>query len=164
MKQAMVLLALFSFTDLFAQEASPGKTRFVLGLSGPELFHAGLTHRIGDFSQFGFSAGAGPSWGMIWTSINLEHRLYLGKPSEKSNQKTYFFRQGSTFFPSATESSRHFTVNLTVGKDFLFSKIRNGLTVDVGVFYLPDTEEASIMLIRSVNLAPALRFQFYFSL
>jgi hypothetical protein len=98
---------------------------------------------------------------MIWTAISLEHRLYLGKNDARINQRTWFFRQGTTFFPSA-ESSQQFTLNLTVGKDLPFKNINNGITVDAGVFYLPESETSSIVLFRSLNLWPALRFELYF--
>jgi hypothetical protein len=161
MRYAMLLSILFSSNlILCAQDKKINKGRFVIGLSGPELLHAGLTYRIANASQIGLSVGAGPSLGMLWTTINLEHRLYLGKNSEKTNQKIWFFRQGTTFFPSA-QSPQKFTLNLTVGKDFPF-KNKNGMTIDAGVFYLPESESSSIILVRSLNLWPALRFEFYF--
>jgi hypothetical protein len=157
-----ILMILFFCHTLSAQTKSIGKTRFVAGIAGPELIHAGITHRIAEISQLGASVGAGPSSGTIWTAISLEHRLYLGKKSEKTNHKTWFFRQGTTFFPSA-KSSQQFTLNLTVGKDLIFKKPGNGMSIDAGVFYLPESETSSIILIRSLDLWPALRFQFYFS-
>ena len=164
MKYAIAIITLLLFTkNLSAQQEKISKTKFVIGLSGPELLHAGVLYRLANASSVGLNAGAGPSLGMVWTSISLEHRLYLGKNSEKTAQKTWFFRQGTTFFPSAN-SSQHFTLNLTLGKDIPFKKIKNGFTVDAGVFYLPESERSSIILVRSLNLLPALRFEFYFSL
>ena len=158
----LIISLLFSFTlNLCAQKETINKTKIVIGLSAPELLHAGVTYRIANISQLGLSVGAAPSLGTIWTSVNLEHRLYLGKNSEKTNQKTCFFRQGTTFFPSA-ESSQRFTLNLTIGKDFIFKNIKNGITIDAGVFYLPKSERSSVILVRSLNLWPALRFEFYF--
>ena len=161
LKYALVTIISICFTfNLRAQEKKISKTRFVIGLSAPELLHAGITYRIANSSQVGLSVGAGPSMGMIWPSINLEHRLYLGKNSEKTNQKTWFFRQGTTYFPAAN-SPQQFTLNLTVGKDLVF-KNKNGITIDAGVFYLPESESSSIILVRSLNLWPALRFELYF--
>ncbi len=158
-----LLIALFvSFTvNLYAQKQTVKKTKIVIGLSGPELLHAGITYRASNISQLGVSLGVGPSLGTIWPTINLEHRLYLGKNSEKTNQKTWFFRQGTTFFPSAN-SPQKFTLNLTVGKDLIFKKVGSGITIDAGVFYLPRSEISSIILVRSLNLWPALRFELYF--
>jgi hypothetical protein len=162
MKPAMVITTLLFFNlNLFAQAGKISKARFVTGLSGPELLHAGITYRIANASQLGLNAGVGPSSGAIWTSINLEHRLYLGKNDIKTNQKTWFFRQGTTFFPAA-KSSQQFTLNLTVGKDIPFKNIKHGITIDAGVFYLPESERSSIILVKSLNLWPALRFEFYF--
>ena len=165
MKNVLLVILILSFNiNLIAQKEKISKTRFVIGLSAPELLHAGLTYRIFNFSQLGISAGVGPSMGMAWTAINLEHRLYIGKNAKKTNQKTWFFRQGTTYFPSATLPSQHFSLNLTVGKDIIFKNTKNGITIDAGVFYLAESENSSIVLIRSLNLWPALRIEFYFSL
>jgi hypothetical protein len=163
MKFLIPLIVIFYIADLQAQDKQIHKTRFVIGLSGPELFHAGATFRLTNSNQLGISAGAGPSLGIVWTAFSAEHRLYLGKNSERTGQKTWFFRQGTTFFPSATLPSQRFTLTLTIGKDMPFKNAKNGFTLDAGVFYLRDSESSSIILIRSLNLWPALRFQFYFS-
>lgn len=162
MKYLIAILIFVSFTgDLYAQKPTAQKTKFIIGLSGPELLHAGVTYRVANSSQLGISLGAGPSLGSIWPTVNLEHRLYFGENSEETNQKTWFFRQGTTFFPSA-DPPQKFTMNLTVGKDFLFKKAGNGITIDAGVFYLPDSANSSIILVSSLNLWPALRFEFFF--
>jgi hypothetical protein len=156
-----LLILIFPCFLLFAQETASSHTRFVIGVSGPELFHAGITYRIANASQFGLSAGAAPSLGKVWSSLNLEHRLYLGKNALPIERKVWFFRQGTTFFPSAS-SPQQFTLTGTVGKDFLFKNGRKGITIDAGVFYLPKSERSSIILVRSLDLWPALRFQFFF--
>ncbi|HZW66495.1 MAG TPA: hypothetical protein VFF23_12445 [Hanamia sp.] len=161
MKLAMAIILFLLNVNLYAQKDVARKMRIVAGLSGPELLHAGITYRIANVSRLGLNAGAAPSLGMIWTAVSLEHRLYLGKNDARINQKTWFFRQGTTFFPSA-ESSQQFTLTLTVGKDLPFKNINNGITVDAGVFYLPESETSSIVLFRSLNLWPALRFELYF--
>ena len=164
MKYLLVLIACLPYSfNLSAQKDQSDKTRLVFGLSGPELLHLGVTHRVADASQLGLCAGLGPSLGMVWTSINLEHRLYFGRHSERSKQKTWFCRQGTTFFPSA-KSPQQFTLTLTGGKDFIFKNPRNGISIDAGVFYLPDSEQSSLILIKSLNLWPALRFQLYATL
>lgn len=50
--------------SLHAQEKI-NKTRFIIGLSTPELFHAGVTHRLANISEVGLNVGAGPSSGTI---------------------------------------------------------------------------------------------------
>jgi|GEM_PF-1426329 len=150
--------------SLLAQaEKTNGNTNLVLGISGPELLHAGVAFRVSNSNQLGINAGIGPSAGEAWPSISLEHRLYLGKNESRSNQKAWFCRQGITYFPSAN-SSQHFAFTLTGGKDFAFKKPGNGITIDAGFFYLKDSESSSIILVRSLNLWPALRFEFYFAL
>lgn len=162
MRCAIVIIALLFFNcNAFAQTKQASKARFVIGLSGPELLHAGITYRLANISQLGFNAGIGPTSGGVWPAISLEHRLYLGKNDARINQKTWFFRQGTTFFPSAI-STQQFTLNLTIGKDLLFKNTNSGITIDAGVFYLPESERSSIILIRSLNLWPALRFEFFF--
>lgn len=132
-----------------------------VGLSAPELLPTGFSYRIVNTSQAGLNAGIAPSFGETCTSLSLEHSLYFGKNTEKLNQKKWFCRQGNTFFPSA-KSSQQFTLNLTVGADVPFRNSKNGITIDAGIFYLPESERSSLILIRSLNLWPALRFEFYF--
>ncbi len=164
MKNIMVFFLLFLTTITYCQNTKSGKTKIIAGLSGPELLHAGVTHRIANSNLLGVNVGAGPSLGSIWPSISLEHRLYLGKNDTRINLKTWFLRQGITFFPSA-KSSQQLTFNFTGGKDLPFKKKpTNGITIDAGFFYLNDSESSSIILIRSLNLWPALRFELYFSL
>jgi len=158
MKFVMAIVILFPFNlNLAAQKDIPPKLRIVAGISGPELLHAGITYRIANISQVGLNAGVAPSWGMVWTAISLEHRLYLGRNDARLNQKTWFFRQGTTFFPPA-ESPQQFTLNLTVGKDIPFKNIKNGIAIDAGVFYLSNRKNSA----PPRSLWPALRFQFYF--
>lgn len=165
MKYIILIVVLTYFNIIVsAQNKHISDARFVIGLSGPELLHAGFTYRILNFSQIGLNGGIGPSAGIAWPAISLEHRLYFGKNAMSTDQKTWFFRQGTTYFPYATKSSQHFSLNLTLGKDFIFKNIRNGITLDAGVFYLAESENSSIMLIRKLNLWPALRFEFYFAL
>lgn len=157
-KILVVFLALVFSMHLSGQEENISKTRIIAGLSGPELFHAGITYRLADISQLGFNAGIGPSYGEIWPALSLEHRLYFGKNNDKIGYKTWFCRQGTTFFPSATDPSQ-FTFNLTIGKDIPFHNIKNGITIDFGFFYLNGSEDSSVILVRSLNLWPALRFE-----
>ncbi|MGB3005392.1 MAG: hypothetical protein WBC06_02710 [Chitinophagaceae bacterium] len=163
MKNTFPFLFLFFVTTSYCQNTNPGKTKIIAGLSAPELLHAGITHRLANTNLLGINAGVGPSSGSLWPSISLEHRLYLGKNDQRTSQKTWFLRQGTTFFPSA-KSSQQFTFNFTGGKDLLFKKPGNGITIDAGFFYLNESESSSIMLIRSLNLWPALRFELFFSL
>ncbi len=164
MKYAIVAITFFfNNVNLCAQKNEISKLKFVTGMAGPELLHAGVTYRIANSSQLGVCAGVGPTWGAIWPTLNLEHRLYFARNAKMTNKKMWFFRQGTTFFPSARRRQQ-FTLNITVGKDLPFKNFRNGITIDAGVFYLPESERSSIILVRSLNLWPALRFQFYFSL
>jgi hypothetical protein len=165
----LLTLTSLSSVELHAQIKNVSKTKFVVGLSAPEILHAGVTYRWANASLIGLNGGLGPTMGGVWPSISLEHRLYLGKDHEKSGMKTWFFRQGTTYFPSATASpdpvktsSQSFTLNLTVGKDIPFRNNKSGATIDAGVFYLPGSENSSVILIRSLNLWPALRFELYF--
>lgn len=160
MKHSAVIIAFLILPVIaFAQEGRISKARFVAGLSGPELLHAGVTYRIANASQFGLNAGVGPSWGEVWPTLSLEHRLYLGNNNDRSNQKTWFFRQGTTFFPAAS-SGQQFSLNLTAGKDLILKNPKNSITIDAGVFFLPGIENSSLVLVRSLNLWPALRFEF----
>ena len=162
MKNYITIILLFfsSIINLCAQKEIK-KIKFIVGLSSPELIHAGVTYRIANISQLGVSVGAGPTWGGIWPTINFEHRLYLLKNSDKTNEKTWFFRQGTTFFPSAN-APQQFSLTLTIGKDVLFKKMGRGITIDAGVFFLAESENSSEPDGESFQLWPALRFEFYF--
>lgn len=127
MKLVTILIVLACLqSNLYGQQEKISRTKFVAGISAPELLHLGVTYRIANISQVGINAGLGLTWGGVWPCISLEHRLYFGKNEVKTNQKSWFCRQGSTFFPSALEMS-------------------------------------SVILVRSLSLWPALRFEFYFS-
>jgi hypothetical protein len=159
----MIIVGIMSMAEICFAQHDASRTKLVAGIAGPELIHAGLTWRAANVSLLGLSAGVGPSFGTAWTTVSFEHRLYLGNPGQAS-QKVWFFRQGVTWFPVETESSRDITINLTGGKDFFFRNSKNGITIDAGVFYLPDSGNSSIILVRSWNLWPAMRFQLNFSL
>lgn len=80
MKKFLVIILALTFSiNLSGQEKKVAKTRIVTGLSGPELLHIGVTYRLANISQIGVNAGIGPSMGLIWTALSLEHRLYLKK-------------------------------------------------------------------------------------
>lgn len=164
MKYLFISIQIIFFTlSAIAQTEEISKHRFVYGLSAPELLHMGYTYRLSNSSQFGFNAGVGPTWGSIWPTLSVEHRLYVGSDNKRINQKTSFFRQGSTFFPSA-RNGKKFTLNLTGGKDVMFKNINNGITIDAGIFYLPNSGRSTYTDRRSLTVVPALRFQLYCSL
>jgi hypothetical protein len=151
-----LLTILFTFGTLFviAQMDSLSKARFVIGLSTPELFHAGGSIDLGKSNQIGVSAGVGPTWGGVWPTLNIEHRLYFGKLSEITRRKTWFFRQGATTF---TESDHQRAITLSLGAD-LKSKYRNrGWTIDLGAFLLLQND----VMGRTDKIGPALHFQYY---
>ncbi len=142
------------------------KIRIVAGLSVPELFHAGVTYRIANISQVGVNAGLGPTWGATYTAISLEHRLYVGKNDKRTNQKTWFCRQGLSAFPL----DEQYSLNLTVGKDITFKNSNDGITIDLGFISLLQDYEywdevtASVDTRQKLIHYPAIRFEFYFPL
>ena len=167
----IVKLALFCFILFWfynygnAQAGEIGKTKIIIGLSTPEMAHVGMTYRISNLSQLGVSVGAAPSWGETFTTISLEHRLYFGNNNERSNQKTFFTRQGTSFFLLTDE----ITLNLSVGKDFIFKNINNGFTMDFGVLMIPQKvnfyyNNTVFDVQQMIIIYPAIRFQFYFAL
>jgi hypothetical protein len=143
--------------DIAAQKIN--KTRFIAGLSAPELLHAGITHRITNIIQAGISLGYFPSWGESVTTISLENRVYIGETSAKTNQKLIFFRQGVTYFPSK-DSEQKISLNVSFGKDLVFKNINKGITIDAGVLYL--TANKNSYNPTASRIWPSLRFEFYF--
>jgi hypothetical protein len=148
----LVLLQLLVLTGS-TQADTLGKSRFAIGLSAPELFHAGMSVDLGKYNQIGFSAGIGPSWGTVWPTLNIEHRLYFGKPSQLTNRRKWFFKQGATYFTAAEDQS---ALTLTVGSDLKSKASNRGWTIDAGVFILFQSENDA-----ENQMYPALRFQYY---
>ncbi len=163
MRFATILITLLFNFSLCAQDVKISKTRIVAGIAVPEFLHLGASYRIANISQIGFSGGVGPSYGATIISLSVEHRLYFGKNKEKTNQKAWFFRQGVSYFPGE-QSSQKFSFNLTIGKDFIFKDIRNGITIDVGIIALSNSQSDYYHVVPTYEVWPALRFQFYFSL
>jgi hypothetical protein len=121
-------------------------TKVAVGLSGPEMLHAGFGQKLSKSGHIGLFGGIGPTMDGVWTSFNLEHRLYVGT-------KKWFVRQGYSYFPKGPDHA--FT--LTIGKDLKSKKANGGWTIDGGLFYL---------LYHSDDLAigpvlPAIRLQYY---
>ncbi len=147
-------IIVFSFTALLArtQMDTLTKTRIVIGLSVPELAHAGISFDLGKHNQLGMSAGIGPTLGGVWPSFNAEHRLYFGNLIEKTNRRIWFFRQGINYFPAGDDVG----VTLSAGLDLRSKRRNNGWTIDAGITYLLPGEWD-----RYRNSFPSLRFQYY---
>lgn len=137
----------------FAQVDSLTKTRFVIGISAPELFHAGVNIDLGKSNELGASAGIGPSMGTVWPTLNIEHRLYFGKIIESTNRKRWFFKQGATLFTADKDQK---ALTFTVGADLKSKASNNGWTIDIGGFILFQNDRD-----RKNQFYPALRFQHY---
>jgi hypothetical protein len=136
-----------------AQSDTLTKTRFVIGLSAPELLHTGISFDLGKINQFGATAGIGPSMGTVWPTLNIEHRLYFGKIIASTNRRRWFFKQGFTWF---TEDKDQKALTFTVGADLKSKASNNGWTIDIGGFVLLQNDRD-----RKNQFYPALRFQHY---
>ncbi|KAA9332336.1 hypothetical protein F0P96_12725 [Hymenobacter busanensis] len=135
-----------------AQDPAFARTKFVIGLSAPELLHVGVGIDATKYNQLGLGAGVGPSWGTLWPSLSAEHRLYFGKTQELTNRKQWFFRQGATYFPAGDEGAG----TLSIGIDFKSKRSNSGWTIDAGMFWFYPQDQD-----RYYNSFPALRFQHY---
>ncbi|MBD0297113.1 MAG: hypothetical protein ICV84_18260 [Flavisolibacter sp.] len=135
-----------------AQTDSLTKTKFVFGLSAPELLHIGVGFDVTRFNQLGVSAGIGPTWGGVWPSLNAEHRLYFGPISEFTHRRKWFFRQGLSYFTSNGDLSG----TLTIGVDLTSRRRIKGWTIDAGFLHLFKDRNDGY-----VTNFPALRFQYY---
>jgi hypothetical protein len=154
MKKLFILLLLQITTLLVvAQEDSLTKTKFVIGLSAPELLHAGVNIDFTKYNQLGVSAGIGPSWGSVWPTLNIEHRFYFGKIMEATNRRRWFFKQGFTYFAADDDQS---ALTFTLGADLKSKAANRGWTIDLGAFILYQSENG-----RENQVYPALRFQYY---
>ena len=163
MKYLILILKLFFTLLVIAQNKNVSKNKFVIGIAAPELIHAGYTYRISNNNLVGINAGLAPSFGEVWSAVSIEHRIYLGENDPRINQKTWFCRQGFTFFSSGNDKQK-FALNLTGGKDIVFKNLKSGISIDAGVIYLPNSGSSSISIGKKLSLLPALRFQFYASL
>lgn len=142
----LILLFLLFNGELVMGQENVSNTKVAFGLSAPELLHAGIGVSLSKSSQIGLFGGISPTMGGIWTSLNFEHRLYVGT-------KKWFFRQGYSIFPKGPDHA--FT--LSIGKDLKSKKTNRGWTIDGGFFYLlyhADDPEIGPLL-------PALRIQYY---
>ena len=136
-----------------AQSDSLGKMRFAIGLSAPELLHAGIGVNVSRSNLIGLYVGVGPTMGGVWPTLNAEHRLYFGKINESTHRKRWFFRQSFTYFTPDTDQK---AIALTIGSDLRSKAVSSGWTIDIGGFILLQNE-----LDRENKIYPALRFQFY---
>jgi hypothetical protein len=152
-KLCFLIVSAIATLVVSAQADTLTKTRFVIGLSAPELLHVGINTDLGKSSQVGFSAGIGPSWGGFWPTLNIEHRLYLGKILESTNRRQFFFKQGATYF---TSSEKQKAVTFSVGADLKSKNRGYGWTIDFGGFILIQNHQD-----RENQFYPALRFQHY---
>lgn len=129
------------------------KSRFVVGISAPELLHAGVNVDLGTRSQVGVSAGIGPSWGTVWPTISLEHKLYFGAIRESTQRRPLFFRQSGTYFLSGRSQA---AIALTFGGDLKSKSRHKGWTIDLGLFLLIQNYQD-----KENRFYPAVRFQHY---
>lgn len=151
-KLCLVLLFDLAILSLFAQTDTLTKTKFVIGLSAPELLHAGVNFDLSRWNQLGLSVGVGPSLGQAWPTVNLEHRLYFGTIGDLTNRRKWFFRQGGTWFPAGKEGAG----SLTLGIDLKSKHPSRGWTIDAGTFILFRNRRD-----YKNQIYPALRFQYY---
>ncbi|MBC6607209.1 hypothetical protein H8B13_10295 [Hymenobacter sp. BT188] len=148
------LLIVFQVMGLrgFAQDVALTRTKFVVGVSGPELLHLGVGVDVTTYNQLGFTVGVGPTWGGVWPTLNAEHRLYFGNVQVGTNRRKLFFRQGVTYFTEGEEGAGV----LSLGIDLKSKKANRGWTIDAGYCLLfPRTKD------RYRDSFPALRFQYF---
>lgn len=127
----VLLLGIAGFPAV-AQSDSLTRTRIVVGISIPEFFHLGVNIDVSRSSQVGIGAGIGPSFGGVWTSLNLEHRLYFGNISENTLRRKYFFRQSFTNYPAGDNEN---AVALSAGIDLRSKKRSSGWTIDLELLW-----------------------------
>lgn len=136
----------------FSQTDSLTKTRFVIGLSAPELFHIGVNYDLASISQLGVTVGIGPTWGGVWPTINAEHRLYFGKIDPQKLRRKVFLKQGFTYYTAGDQNAFSFSV----GGDLRSKNRARGWTIEIGAFILKQDKRD-----RHNKMYPALRFQRY---
>jgi len=150
----LLYLLTLSISTLALGQEQENKARLAIGISAPEMLHFGLGIDISKSNQLGFYGGIGPSWGTIWTSLNVEHRWYFGNLSDATNRKKWFFKQGYSYYPKGDDS----IITLTIGKDLKSKNINNGWTIDWGLLYLIGHQRGAG---EPPAIFPALRFQYY---
>ena len=164
MKQIItVLTSVLLFNFVYGQDTTKIKrVKVVFGVSAPELIHAGMTVRISNSSMAGVNAGFAPSWGEAIVALSFEHRLYFGRNSKYTGQKVAFFRQGLTFIPSSL-GNKHYGFDLTIGKDLIFRNPNTGMTIDAGIFFIPQSRsDENKARSTNRNIFFAVRFEVYF--
>lgn len=146
----LVLLLSAMHTFVQAQDSLSG-TRFFIGLSAPELLHAGIDVQAGQRNRFAGIIGVAPSWGTVWTSLTIQHRFFLQKNAHGKNGTRWFTRESFTFFPANNDRA----ITLTCGAEWRSRKAGRGWQMDAGAF---------LLLKKGQYLpGPALRFARYWN-
>ncbi|WP_310992721.1 hypothetical protein [Aequorivita marina] len=162
MKYHISLLFLFCAFLMQAQQESLTKTRFVTGLSVPELIHLGANVDVGKRSQIGASTGFLVFYGYHPT-LSVEHRLYFSKLNDFTNRRNWFFRQSGTYLPSIGDeigSDYQTALSLSIGLDFRSKSRKSGWTLDLGAFIAFPHEDSTGSNSDTV-IGPMLRIQYY---
>ena len=109
------------------QQALLPRSRFVFGLSSPELLHIGYSLDITRKYQVGVTAGVGPSWGTAWPQFSWEQRFYTSAATEQKGH--WFFRQGFNYFPLGED----LLLTFSLGRDSKWDANRGCWTFDFGI-------------------------------
>lgn len=131
------------------------KSRFVLGLSSPELLHIGYGIDVSRKYHIGITAGIGPSWGTAWPQFSIEQRILFATSDSPGQKGQWFFRQGFNYFPFGED----LLVTFSIGRDSKWDSNQDCWTFDLGfstfIFYNRQYEYSE----PYYNFVPVIRVQ-----
>ena len=145
-----------------SQNEDLSKTRFVAGLSYPELIHLGANVAVGNYNQIGGSVGFLVFYGYHPT-VNIEHRFYFENLKDFTKPRNWFFRQAVTYYfiiDDEIGGDYQASLILSVGLDFRSNSRKNGWTLDLGGF-IAYPKKGNRGINENHIIGPSLRIQFY---
>jgi hypothetical protein len=157
MKQLFVIFLFISIsTASIAQYDRSREIRLIAGASLPELFSIGGNIKITKLNVVGGSLGFLPVGGLLWQTVNAEHRLYFSRSTKGDIIRKYYFRQGLTF----TMPSNEISAFASIGVDRELNQNNDGLSFEAGVYYIFGNDDPFLGDTK-IKVRPALAIKYY---
>lgn len=151
-----IFLIFLLFSNALGQYDRTNEIRIIAGVSVPELFSIGGTYKVSQLNVVGGSLGFMPVGGLLWQTINAEHRLYFSRSTKGDIIRKYYLRQGIIF----TMPSNEFSLLASVGVDRELNQNNDGLSFEAGLYYILGNNDPFLGDTK-IQLRPALAIKYY---